>query len=415
MREEHFSFAEEYRPLNHGSFGTFPVAVRDFQRQLQSESEARPDTFIRFTYLKLLEKSRAAIAPLLGADPGEVVLVPNATTGMNTALRNLSFSEGDVVVCFDAIYGACLKTLQSLSETSPLSIEEIGITYPIEDDKIIRRFRSAVEDLRAQGKRPKLAIFDTVLTFPGVRFPWEALVAACRELEIKSLIDGAHGIGHIDLTHLGAVGPDFMVSNCYKWLMVPRGCAVLYVPFRNQKLISSTVPTSWGYETREQRAKMEPHEYFSRLFDKVSTTDNTPYCCIPRALEFRSEICGGEASVRQYCEGIARLGGARMAEILSTEVLGSSSSSFRRCAFANVRLPLSLSVLGINAGSGRRVAKWMQELTPAEYETYLPIKFYKGEFWCRVSGQIYLTVQDFEWAAKTLLELCERAVKGEWK
>lgn len=192
------------------------MAVQRFQRQLESEREARPDTSIRYTYLKLLEKSRAAIAPLLGADPGEIVLVPNVTTGMNTVLRNLSFSEGDVVVCFDAIYGACLKTLQSLSETSPLSIEEIGITYPIEDDEIIRRFRSAVEDLGAQGKRPKLAIFDTVLTFPGVRFTWEALVAACRELEIKSLIDGAHGIGHIDLTHLGAVGPDFMISNCYK-------------------------------------------------------------------------------------------------------------------------------------------------------------------------------------------------------
>jgi selenocysteine lyase/cysteine desulfurase len=216
MREEHFRFAEGYRPLNHGSFGAFPVAVRDFQRQLQSESEARPDTFIRYTYLKLLEKSRAAIAPLLGADPGEVVLVPNATTGVNTVLRNLPFSEGDVVICFDAIYGACLKTLQSLSETGPLSTHETGMTYPIEDDEIIRRFRSAVEDVRAQGKRPMLAIFDTVLTFPGVLFPWEALVATCRELEIMSLIDGAHGIGHIDLTHLGAVGPDFMVSNCYK-------------------------------------------------------------------------------------------------------------------------------------------------------------------------------------------------------
>lgn len=137
-------------------------------------------------------------------------------------------------------------------------------------------------------------------------------------------------------------------------------------------------PDVLGYETREQRAKMDSQEYFSRLFDKVSTTDNTPYCCIPRALKFRSEICGGEASVSQYCEGIARLGGARMAEILSTEVLGGSSSSFRRCAFANVRLPLSLSVLGIDAGSGQRVAKWMQELTPAEYETYLADQVLQG-------------------------------------
>lgn len=50
MRDAHFSFANSYVPLNHGSFGTFPDTVRDYQRDLQSETEARPDTFIRFTY-----------------------------------------------------------------------------------------------------------------------------------------------------------------------------------------------------------------------------------------------------------------------------------------------------------------------------------------------------------------------------
>ncbi|KXX73190.1 L-cysteine desulfhydrase [Madurella mycetomatis] len=415
IRSKHFSFAEGYRPLNHGSFGTIPRMVQEYQRQLQLETEARPDTFIRYTYLKLLKESRSAVAPLLGADPGEVVLIPNATTGVNTVLRNLSFDQGDVILCFNTIYGACAKTIQALSETCPVSSHQIDITYPIEDDEIVRRFRLAAEEVKAQGKQPKLAMFDTVLTFPGARFPWEALVATCKELGIMSLIDGAHGVGHIDLTNLGEVGPDFMVSNCYKWLMVPRGCAVLYVPFRNQKLISSTLPTSWGYEARDDRAKMGPLDYFSRLFDKVSTTDNTPYCCIPLALKFRSEICGGEARILKYCEDIARQGGAKMAEILDTEILGGSSSSFQHCCFTNVRLPLTLEELAIDESCGRKVAKWMQELTPAEYETYLPIKLYDGQFWCRISGQIYLTLDDFEWASRTLLQLCERAKKGEWK
>lgn len=63
-------------------------------------------------------------------------------------------------------------------------------------------------------------MFDTVLTFPGVRFPWEALVEACKKLQILSLIDGGNGIGHIDLRHLGRVGPDFFTSNCYKYDIV---------------------------------------------------------------------------------------------------------------------------------------------------------------------------------------------------
>ncbi len=46
--------------------------------------------------------------------------------------------------------------------------------------------------------------------------PWEDLVKACHENSVLSLIDGAHGVGHIDLTHLAKVNPDFFMSNCYK-------------------------------------------------------------------------------------------------------------------------------------------------------------------------------------------------------
>lgn len=216
IRRDHFSFAPGYRPLNHGSFGTFPRAVAEYQQQLQRETEARPDTYLRYTYPELLAEARAAAALLLGAHAYEVVFVPNATTGVNTVLRNLGFADGDVVLHFNTIYGACLKTIRSMGETTPVTPHRIDITYPVEDDEIARLFGEVVRSVRAQGRTARLAVFDTVLTFPGVRFPWEALVRLCKDLGVLSFIDGAHGIGHIDLTHLGELKPDFMISNCYK-------------------------------------------------------------------------------------------------------------------------------------------------------------------------------------------------------
>ena len=197
--------------------------------------------------------------------------------------------------------------------------------------------------------------------------------------------------------------------------MTPRGCAVLYVPFRNQGLIRTTFPTSWGYEAPEARREMQQHDYFVRLFQKVSTTDNTPYLCVPQALKFRQEVCGGEAAIRAYCEKLARDGGEIMAEMLGTEVLSNKSGSLQQCCFVNVRLPLTPSEVATNPAEQARVAAWIKQRTPAEYETYIPTKLYAGAFWSRVSGQIYLTTSDFEWAARTLLELCERARAGEWK
>ncbi len=211
-----FNFAPTYTPLNHGSYGTFPHSVFDYRQKLLLDYEARPSVYKKFVYPKRLHESRALVAPLLGADVDEVVFVTNATTGVNVVLRNLIYKEGDVVLHFSSIYPACRKTIQSLQESTSLSSREINIVYPLEDEEIIGLFKSAVSELHAEGKRVKLAVFDTIVSGPGVRVPWEGLVAACREQGILSLVDGAHGIGHIDMTHTGRVSPDFLVTNCHK-------------------------------------------------------------------------------------------------------------------------------------------------------------------------------------------------------
>lgn len=217
MRDAHFNFSPTYTPLNHGSFGTHPSAVTTRQTQLHTLASQRPDTFIVFDLPNLIDESRTAIAPLLGVHRDEVVFVPNATTGVNTVLRNLKWQEGDVVVVFSTVYSACEKTISSISELSPLQTSIIELQYPIEDDQIIHRFKERVKQVTAGGKKVKLAMFDTVSTFPGARIPWERLVRECKELDILSLIDGAHGVGHLDLRELGVVGPDFFVSNCHKY------------------------------------------------------------------------------------------------------------------------------------------------------------------------------------------------------
>lgn len=195
MRDTHFLFNPSYTPLNHGSFGAFPLPVQQAQSHYNSLCHARPDTFIVSDLPKLINISRAAVAPLLGADTDEVVLIPNATTGINTVLRNLKFGEEDVVIYFSTIYDSCVKTISHLGEMGPLRGMEVEIEFPISEEEIVRRMREGIEKGRNEGREVKMAMFDTVLTFPGVRMPWERLVETCREMGVLSLIDGAHGIG----------------------------------------------------------------------------------------------------------------------------------------------------------------------------------------------------------------------------
>lgn len=84
------------------------------------------------------------------------------------------------------------------------------------DDKLVQKFEETLESLQREGRKAKVAIFDVVSSLPGVLVPWERLVQSCKDYNVLSLADGAHGIGHLPLEHLGEVKPDFFVSNCYK-------------------------------------------------------------------------------------------------------------------------------------------------------------------------------------------------------
>jgi selenocysteine lyase/cysteine desulfurase len=152
---------------------------------------------------------------LLNAPSETVVIVPNATTGINTVLRNLTYESGDHILYFATIYGACEKTVYYITETTPASSIKIEYTYPVEDDWLVSEFQKKVKEVEAKGGKVKIAIFDTVVSMPGVRVPFERLTKACKDLGVLSCIDGAHGVGHIELD-LSSLDPDFFVSNCHK-------------------------------------------------------------------------------------------------------------------------------------------------------------------------------------------------------
>ncbi|KAI2776285.1 PLP-dependent transferase [Daldinia loculata] len=410
---QHFDFDPSHRNLNHGSFGASPREVRNKLRQYQDRTEAMPDTFIRYDLPDLLNESREAMAKLLKAPTDTVVFVPNATAAVNTVLRNIDWNEDckDEILYFSTIYGACGKTIDYLVDSGRgrVSSREIQIAYPCEDHVIVASLKDAIENGKRDGKRAKLCLFDTVSSLPAVRFPFEDVVRVCKEEGILSLVDGAQGVGMLDLD-LEALDPDFFVSNCHKWLYVPRSCAVLYVPFRNQLLIASTIPTSHGYISKSgDRFNPLPKSHpspFVNNFQFMGTLDTSAYLCVKDAIVWREQTFGGEDNILKYTHGLAREGGKRIAQILGTEVMDNKSGTMSQCATANIALPLTLE-------KASRASAWMMERMVSDYKTFFPLFTHNGRKWARISAQTYLDFEDFEWAGEVLRELCERVEKGE--
>ena len=215
MRDKHFLLAPGYTPLNHGAYGTYPRAVQVRLLECQLLAEARPDAWMRHEIPKRIDASRSAMAEYLGVARDEVVFLPNATTAINVILRSLTFRKGDVIVHFSTVYESVGKTVDYLKETTPVDNISIELAHPMSDDSVIGAFREGLQLAKRQGRKARVAVFDTVTSSPGILNPWERLVRLCKEENILSLLDGAHGIGHLPLD-LARAQPDFFTSNLHK-------------------------------------------------------------------------------------------------------------------------------------------------------------------------------------------------------
>ncbi|KAJ3558184.1 hypothetical protein NPX13_g9763 [Xylaria arbuscula] len=263
-------------------------------------------------------------------------------------------------------------------------------------------------------ERVRLAIVDTIVSLPGIRMPFEALVPALQAEGAMVLVDAAHGIGHVDID-LKSLNPDFLVTSLNKWLFVPRGVSALHVPRRNQALIRTSLPTSHRF----RKHAGEPGE----ASNAYSRYDKLPDGQSLGALAFRSQVCGGEGAIRQYCRSIVRKGAKVALSIFGTEIMDSPNSRIRECYFANVRLPLEMVDDNDSAGRetkkiplshGARVIQWFREVGVRESGCYTQLYVYYGVMWWRISGMIYVDEDDFRKAAEMLKGLCERAAKGEY-
>lgn len=205
----------------------------------------------------------------------------------------------------------------------------------------------------------------------------------------------------------------------HRWLFLPRGCCVFYVPVRNQGLIRSSLPTSHGFKPLLRPGQEEIYNPllssgrsdFVEMFQFTATVDYSPYLCMEEALKFRRETCGDEEKITQYCQELARQGGKHAAVVLGTEVMWNDEGT----CFANVRLPLQV-------GDGKDqvkkseeflAASWIMKTLDKEFNTFIMIYVHGGSLWARLSGQIYLELGDLFWGANVLKSVCQRVSAGQ--
>src|SRR5687767_12630921 len=267
--------------LNHGSFGSCPQPVLDVQGDFRRRFEREPVRFVERTLEGLLDEARISVGAFLGADPGDLVFVPNATTGVNTVLKSLPLGKADELIVTDHGYNACRNALDHYADRAGARVVVVRIPFPVRDaDEVIDAVLSSVTP------RTRLALIDHVTSPTALIFPVERLVRELDARGVETLIDGAHAPGMIQVD-LRALGATYYAANFHKWCCAPKGAGMLYVQRDRQKTIRPVVISHGANSPRTDRSR------FHLEFDWTGTHDVSAVLSIPYALRYLDGLVPG--------------------------------------------------------------------------------------------------------------------------
>jgi isopenicillin-N epimerase len=373
---QHWMLDPECTYLNHGTVGAPPRRVLARQQALRDEIERQPSQFILrelngempapWRTSTRLREAIDEVAAFVGAQPDDLVFVPNVTAGLNAVLQSVPLAAGDEVVVTDLAYGAIVIAAGAVCERRGATLRRVHIEYPVRDAGDV-----VAAIVQALTPRTALVVVDHVTAQTALVLPLAAIAAECRARGVPVVVDGAHVPGSRPLD-IPSLGVDWYAANLHKWAHAPRGCGILWAAPERQSILRWPL-ISWGHG-----------QGFLHEFEHAATVDPTSYLAAPEGIaclrDWNFDACVS------YMRGLAW----DAAHVL-TGRWGTKFETPCEMVGAMVTVPLPPG-----AGTSDGDATRLRLALLVEDRIEVAVHASGGRLWARVSAQIYNDRADIE-------------------
>ncbi|HMQ04946.1 MAG TPA: aminotransferase class V-fold PLP-dependent enzyme [Pyrinomonadaceae bacterium] len=224
--------------LNTGSLGPTPRSILYQVIEAWTAIEANP---VAMSYgagaaHTLADKTRDAVARLIGCSADEILLTRSTTNAMTIAGLGIDLSRGDRVLTTDVEHEGGSAVWKHLEKRRGVIIDRVSIPPTDHDAKgIVFRFEAAIK------KETRVISVSHVITSTGLRMPVREIAALAKGRNILTIIDGAQAVGNTEID-VKAIGCDAYAAPGHKWLMAPKGTGFLYM---NKDAETKIQPVEW--------------------------------------------------------------------------------------------------------------------------------------------------------------------------
>ena len=209
--------AERVAYFDHAAVAPLPAPTRDSLRAWLDQAAHEGDQAWG-QWSRRIEAVRQAAARLINADPAEIALVPNTTSGIGLVAEGLPWQSGDNAVTLENEFPSNQYPWMNLALRG-VEVRRVPAPGGVVD---LDRLESACD------KRTRIVTLSWVGYATGWRIDPAVVAALCRRRGCLFFLDAIQGLGVFPLD-VQASGIDFLAADGHKWLLGPEGAGLLFV------------------------------------------------------------------------------------------------------------------------------------------------------------------------------------------